>query len=90
MQEEKSIKDSICLIKSRREATVSGIRSILGFGEDYVSLDTECGRLEIEGEGMKIEELTRTEGTVYIKGQIKALYYSEEKPKLLSFRKNKK
>lgn len=90
MQEEKCVKDSSLVIDSRKTVTVSGVKNILGFGEDYVTLDTECGRLEIEGEEMRIEELCREDSKVYIRGRINGIIYSEQKQRLSPFRKTKK
>ncbi len=87
---EQKCADSIVMINTRREVSVGGIKSILGFGDDYVILDTECGRLEIEGEEMKIEGLSKDEGVVNIRGKINSLYYSEPKNiKSLFSKKNK-
>lgn len=79
MNEAKGAGESSVNIKSRKEVSVSGINSISGFGEDYVILETECGRLEIEGEEMRIESLSKEEGIVCIKGKVNSLYYSQPK-----------
>lgn len=90
MIDEKKPQDSTVVIKSRKEISVSGIKSILGFGEDYVLLDTECGKLEIEGEGMRIEGLSKEEGCANIKGHINSLYYHQPRlTKRLFSSKNK-
>ncbi len=67
------------MIEDRKNVSVSGVKSIIGFGDDYVSLETDLGRLLIEGEGMKIESLEKAEGTVCITGLISSTYYSELK-----------
>ena len=79
MIDEKKPQDSSVVIKSRKEISVSGIKSILGFGEDYVLLDTECGKLEIEGEGMRIDGLSKEDGLANIKGHVNSLYYHRQK-----------
>ncbi len=90
MIDERKPNDSSVIIKSRKEISVSGIKSILGFGEDYVLVDTECGRLEIEGEDMRIEGLSKEEGCASIKGHINSLYYHQPKiTKRLFSAKNK-
>ncbi len=73
--------EGILIIEDRKNVSVSGVKSIIGFGEDYVTLETDLGRLVIEGEGMKIDSLEKTEGTVNITGLISTAYYSELKTK---------
>ena len=68
-------------IKDRRQAEVSGVKNILGFSEEYVSLETSAGNLVIEGSKMKIESLTRDNATVIVNGHISSAYYSEQKSK---------
>ncbi len=69
------------IIENRRSVTLGGVDNVVGFDEDYVSLDTTLGRVIIEGEGMKIESLTREGGIIYVTGDISAVYYSEIKTK---------
>ena len=71
--------ESILEIKDRKRVKVTGVISVLGFGEDYVTVETELGRLVIEGEKMKIESLSKEEGAVDISGIISSAYYSEIK-----------
>ncbi len=71
--------EGILMIEDRKNVSVSGVKSIIGFGEDYVTLETDLGRLIIEGEGMKIESLEKSEGTINITGLISSAYYSEMK-----------
>ncbi len=73
--------EGILMIEDRKNVSVSGVKNIIGFGDDYVTLETDLGRLVIEGEGMKIENLMKNEGTVNITGLISSAYYSELKTK---------
>lgn len=66
-------------ILDRKAVRVSGVMSVLGFGEDYVALETSLGRLIIEGEGMRIENLSKEDGTVEITGKVNSVGYSEQK-----------
>ena len=66
-------------IRERKLVRVSGVLCIIGFDEDYVFLETTLGRLTIEGEGMKIENLSKEEGIADISGKIVTASYTEEK-----------
>ena len=78
MTEEKNLHGAL-EIKDRKQVRVSGVNSVVGFGEDYVALETTLGRLVIEGEGMKIENLSKDDGSVDISGKIFTAAYSSEK-----------
>ncbi len=69
----------ILTIKNRNSVTLDGVKNIEGFDESYVSLDTESGRVIIEGKNMKIESLTADSGIIFVRGLINAVYYSEQK-----------
>lgn len=69
------------VIENRKKLVLDGVSHVIGFDEGYVSLDTKLGRVVIEGEGMKIESLSKEEGTIYIIGDISAVFYTETKEK---------
>ena len=66
-------------IVNRKEVRVGGVKSVLGFGDDYVALETSLGKLIIEGEGMKIENLSKDDGLIEITGKVNNAGYSEQK-----------
>ena len=66
-------------IKDRKQVRVLGVGAVLGFGDDYVALETALGRLVIEGEKMKIENLSKEDGAIEIVGKIDGIAYSEPK-----------
>lgn len=80
MPEEKTQRGTL-IIKDRKNAVVSGVKNILGFGEEYVELETELGRLVLEGKKMKIDSLVKEDGMINIVGYVSSAYYSEIKPK---------
>ena len=69
-------------IRDRKAVRVLGVESVLGFGDDYVALETSLGRLVIEGEKMKIENLSKENGAIEIVGKINGIAYSEPKVRI--------
>lgn len=67
------------IINERRTAEISGVDGILSFDESYISLDTSLGRLVIEGEGLRVENLSRDSARINLVGEISALYYEKKK-----------
>ena len=68
-------------VENRRTLFMDGVVHVVGFDEDYVSLDTKLGRVVIEGEEMKIESLTNDSGEIKIVGIISAVIYTDQKTK---------
>ena len=60
---------------------MDGVINVESFDESYVSLATEDGTVVIEGQGLKIESLSRDGGEIEIIGKIIGVYYSEQKKK---------
>lgn len=69
------------IIENRKRLVLDGVSHVIGFDESYVSLDTSLGRVVVEGEGMKIESLSRDDGLICITGEISAVFYTEIKGK---------
>ena len=76
--EKKSPIHSFINIKDRKTATLDGIVNIERFDEKGVSLLSESGKIEIEGEGLKIDSLTKESGVVTVIGRIDGIYYLKE------------
>lgn len=68
-------------VENRKTLLMDGVIHVIGFDEDYVSLDTKLGRVVIEGEEMKIESLSNDDGEIKIVGLISAVIYTDQKTK---------
>ena len=66
-------------IISRRHMDISGVRDVESFDDEGATLITNCGRLTLEGRGIKVSALDVERGVVKIEGQIDALFYSDVK-----------
>ena len=61
------------------EVKLNGVEHIVGFDEKCVILSCDFGRVIIEGEGMKVESLSKENSEISIVGNFKGVYLSEEK-----------
>ena len=68
-------------IFDRKSITVDGVESILGFDDTYVSLSTKLGKMIIEGENLKVENLSKEDENIFVTGKINSVFYTEEKAK---------
>lgn len=61
-----------------RTFSMYGVKDIRGFDEESVSLDTSWGKICVEGEGLKIESLSKEDGRIFINGDIKGVFCEPE------------
>ena len=66
-------------VKERNKLSLNGVSNIESFDEGYITLETNEGRICIEGQGLKIESLSREGGEIQITGKIVGVFYSEKK-----------
>ena len=64
---------------SRRHMDIGGVTDVESFDDAGASLTTHCGRMTIEGRGIKVSVLDVERGVVSIDGQIDAIFYSDIK-----------
>ena len=80
-----NLKHSFVQIKDRNTATLDGIINIERFDDRGVNLKTEKGKIEIEGEGLKIVSLSKDDGVINIEGKINGIFYEGDKQMSKSF-----
>lgn len=66
-------------VKERNRLTLNGVSNIESFDEGYITLEIGEGRISVEGDGLKIESLSREGGEIQITGRINGVFYSEKK-----------
>ena len=62
-------------LTARAHAEITGVSEVKSFDEQGVMLDTACGRLVIEGEGLHVGTLDMARGVLMVDGKITAFYY---------------
>ena len=83
---EENRKDRLISIVNCGAVTLNGVDHIVGFEEKCVILSCDFGRVIIEGEGMKVESLSKENGEIYIVGKFKGVYLAEEKKQKTSLK----
>ena len=66
--------------KAREGINVSGVVDVVSFDDKGVVLETVCGSMAVEGEGLHVKVLNITDGRVEIEGRINGAYYFDNKP----------
>ena len=72
-------KGQVLTVTNRSSLRMNAISRVLGFDDDYVLLESEEGRLTVEGSGLMIESLTKESGEIEICGKIFSVAYSDNK-----------
>ena len=69
------------LIEDRKKVEVKGVKSILGFDEEYLVLELENDTLLLSGKDLRVLDLSREKGSVTVDGLIYELKYTVAKKK---------
>ena len=78
-------KNTLTLI-DRTRLSLNGVENVGSFDDAFVKIVTALGELFVEGEELKIKDLSHERGEILIEGKISAVYY---KDKLQKKRKSK-
>lgn len=68
-------------LDGRRRLEIDGVDGVISFDEDYVYISTNMGRIEIDGKGMLIEDLSKSTGRILISGTINQISYKDGEKK---------
>ena len=74
-------KDQVLELKNRERLTVNLVENVEHFQETEILLKTAFGRLRISGSSLKLEDLSKDGGTVFLVGKIDTLGFSDIKEK---------
>lgn len=69
------------IITDKSRIEISGVGAILEFDEHFLRLDTSLGTLVVEGEGLRIEDMSRESGSVLVLGEFSQLSFAGQRKK---------
>ena len=64
-------------IKDRESLSMTDVSEVLSFDNDFISVATALGKVEIEGDGLKIISMSSESGEMFLVGRIDGVYYSK-------------
>ena len=59
----------------RQNIKINGVEEVISFDEGEVVLQTSCGGMTVEGEGLHIGVLSVEQGVVEVDGRIDGVFY---------------
>ena len=77
------------IISDRARLSISGVEDVQSFDDTSVILKTNNGMIAVDGESLRINELSTEEGRIFIEGRIGGVLFfepTEEKKKRGFFR----
>ncbi len=77
LEEKKIVKHNI-IVEDRKKFTLTGVKDVLAFDDETVTMDTFLGRLVIKGEGLHILNFDTVSYDLLGEGRIHALVYTAE------------
>ncbi len=64
-------------LDERRRLEIDGVDGVVSFEDDYIYITTTMGGIEIEGKGMLIEDLSKSNSKILISGTINQISYKD-------------
>lgn len=83
------LKKQELIIKSRESFNCDAVRDVEEFSGEYVIINTEYGKLNVEGEDLRIKELCEKEGKITVTGKISGVFFRDESEGIKLFRRKK-
>lgn len=68
-------KSSTVKLFNRQLLEIDGVSGVLSFEKDFLSIRTSSGDLDVEGNNLVIEDLSKTTSKIIVKGEINAILY---------------
>ena len=66
------------IMEDRKRLSFSGVKDILSFEEEAISVITVMGKAVIRGENLRIESFAQNSGDLIVEGKLHALVYLNE------------
>ena len=66
-------------IKNRQGTQIEGVLEVIRFDENEVLLETVCGTVSIDGEGLHLSEWNAERGLAALEGRVDAVTYFDKK-----------
>lgn len=72
------IEQNICLF-SRKHMDLTGIKEVVSFDDDQVTVSSDLGMISVEGRNLKIESFSTEKGELKINGEFDSFFYYSKK-----------
>lgn len=73
------------ILEKREKLTISGVKDLGIYNEDYIELSTVMGYMTVKGENLHINKFNTEDGELKVDGTVFSVDYGEEKTQKGSF-----
>ena len=80
MAEQQRLPHSLSLME-RKKLSMTGVTEVISFDDTFVVLKTALGMLTVQGQDLKLKQLTLDGGNVAVDGEISGLSYEQPRTK---------
>ena len=80
------IKQTVVLT-DKCDLVIDCVQNIVSFDDTFVALQTQGGRINVEGSELRVDSLQKENGKIHIIGNISGVFYSKEGIKQKAFSK---
>lgn len=74
----KRLRAQAITLENRESLSVTGVRNVEEFNDTDICLDTDCGILHVDGNGLHITKLNLDDGIVLLEGSICGIVFEED------------
>ena len=76
-EDERLFKTQNLILENRKRLNVTGVKEVVGFDDNRVSMQTALGELTVRGTGLRVENLSVESGELIVTGEIGEMVYEE-------------
>ena len=84
-----AVKKQTLIINARESFICDAVNDVEEFSSDYVIINTDYGKLSVEGNNLRIKELNEKEGKISIIGNIFGVFFRDESERVGLFKRKK-
>lgn len=81
--------NQIITINDRKALTANEVIDVESFTNNYIVINTKHGKMCVEGENLKINDLSQNSSNIKLTGEISAVFFSDENEKRGLFKRGR-
>ena len=66
-------------LNDRSQLAVNGVSHVVAFDAEYICIETNLGRLTVEGQNLIIDNLSKENQEISVRGEIDGIFYTSVK-----------
>ena len=76
---DKKANDQVLRLTNRTRLELNDVNSVAAFDEEYIALEMTDGKIYIDGEGLRIIDLSKESGKIVVTGRVNDISYTDNK-----------